>query len=173
MKVGTLLFVIVFLMVASGFLFSENINTNNELSTLKAKIASTIEELEKVKSQLVACQEHNSQDAQTIRDLQNQVRVLETERKEQSTLLAKLSIERDNFQIQGQILDFLGSNPLLLIGALFTQFIASKLKSRKILGVQFAGMDIPSSDEYIRLSSEERAWLISKRRMIQSRRRNQ
>ena len=172
MKVGTLLFVIVFILAASGFLLSENMNTQKELRAVTARVESMNEQLERSQSQLAACKDKEAQDAQKIHNLQAQVNELETERKELDFQLTKIRVEKTLLQAQGRILEFLESNPLLLIAALVTQMLTSVFRSGRILGLQSSRMDIPPSDEYVRLSPDERTWLIGKRMMRRSQTRN-
>jgi hypothetical protein len=165
MKAGTLIFLIVVILIAFGFVLSDSLDTHREVQELMNKINELNAQLGQERTQLEVCREQGTKDAQMIRDMQTKVEELEAEKKDLSDELAKLNAEKAVYEAQGSLLDLLKDNPILLIGALMTQIATSTLRYGKKLGIQWPVTTAScESNEYVRLSKQEREWLISTRR---------
>ncbi len=165
MKAGTLIFLIVVILIAFGFVLSDGLQTRQEARELKNKIEELNAQLTRMQTQLGTCQDQSLKDRQTITGLQGQVDALEAERGALKDQIAALTMEIAFLKAQQSFLDLLTENPVLLTGALLTQFAASAMKFSKKLGIQWPGTTSPGvSNEYVKLSREEREGIISARR---------
>jgi septal ring factor EnvC (AmiA/AmiB activator) len=163
MKAGTLIFLIVVILIAFGYVASDDFRTHQEVQELKNKINELKVQVGQAQIQLITCQDRGAKDAQTIRDLEAKIGNLDDEIKDLNKQLARLNAEIALNSAQKSLLDLIQNNPLPLIGVLMAQVATSTIRYSKQLGIKWPGMRTDNND-YVRLSREERARLISARR---------
>lgn len=169
MKFGTLLFILIVLLIGFGCLLIDNLYTHRDLQLATVELGSLKTQLQKSQDQLVSCTEQRELDGQKIRDLEGENASLEDQKKDLEEQLEKASRAMSLLRTRNKIAGFLGSSPFTLLAALIVPIVNSIFRSGKFLGVQIPGMADPPTDEYVRLTPEERAWVISKRRIERSR----
>lgn len=172
MNAGTLIFLIVVILVAFGFMTSEYIDTQQKVQDLQFEVNSVTQQLGERQTQLVSCQDQSKKNIKTIQDQQVTIGDLETHMSDLKHQINELKFQNTILELQRSVIDFVSSNPVLLIGALLAPIATSAFRFSRILGLRPTEMGLPSNDEYVRLSLDERAWLITKRRNGQSRRNN-
>lgn len=164
MKAGTLIFLIVVILIAFGFVLSDSLQMQKDVQGLMNRINELNAQLGQTQTQLVTCQDQGAKDAQTIHDMQAKVEELGAEIKDLNNQLTKLNAKNAVQEAQRSFLDLLSDNPLLLISALMAQVVTTTLRYSKKLSIKWPGTTLSENNEYIRLSKEEREWIISTRR---------
>jgi len=165
MKAGTLIFLIIVILIAFGFVLSDSLQTKQDVQSLMNRINDLNTKLGQAQTQLVTCQDQGEKDAQTIQALQQKAEDLQAEIKDLNGQLASLNNELAILKAQQSLFDLLSENPVLLTGALLTQVAASAMKFSKKLGIQWPGSGTNrEKNDYVKLSLEERELLISTRR---------
>lgn len=170
MKAGTLIFLIVVILIAFGFVLSDGLQTHQDVQELMNKLDDLNAELEQARTQLVACQGQGAKDTQTIHDMQRKIDELEAHIKDLNDQLAKLNVKITVYEAQKPFLDLLTDNPLLLIAAIAAQIAASTLWHSKKLDIRWPEISHSEDQEYVLLSREEREWIIHTRRNKKDRR---
>jgi hypothetical protein len=173
MNAGTSILLIVLIFIAFGFVGSEYINTLQETRELRSEVGSLTQQLNANRTQLASCQDQSQKDEQLILSLRTTIDQLQTDASNLQHQVNELQTQNVISQLQGTIIDLLRSNPILLASALIIQITTLAIKHGTAIGLKFSGRLPSASDDYVRLSLEERTWLIRKRRIDRSRKANQ
>ena len=168
MKAGTLIFLIVLILIAFGFETAKLLDLQQETTEFQAQVDRLTKQLTEKQTQLISCQDQSKLDAETIRDQEAQIVEMEKDLKELERQINDLEIQISILRAQSSFIEFMRSNPFLIVGALVVQFATSYLRYGNSLMLRFSGRENLRNDEFVRLNAEERAWLISKRRKVNS-----
>ena len=166
MKAGTLIFLIVLILIAFGFETAKLLDLQQETTEFQAQVDRLTKQLTEKQTQLISCQDQSKLDAETIRDQEAQIVEMEKDLKELERQINDLEIQISILRAQSSFIEFMRSNPFLIVGALVVQFATSYLRYGNSLMLRFSGRENLRNDEFVRLNAEERAWLISKRRKV-------
>lgn len=169
MKAGNLVLLLIVLLIAFGFLFKDDLEIRKQQRLVQDQIDDLNRQLEDAQALLAACQQKSSQDEDTIQQLQATIGGLEAANQELNRQLTDLSIKAAILESQGSFVEFLNSNPVLLFGALLVQLATGAIRYANKLGLRSPKNSRAASDEYIRLSLEERALILNRRRNGKSR----
>lgn len=168
MKAGTLIFLVVLLTVAIlvtyGFMLSDYSHVQQEYEELTKQRQDLEAQLEQTHSNFVACQEQHVKKDQMIRELEAKIESLEAEVWNLNIKVFTIKAENATLQSRGNTFDLLRTNPILLASLLFVQVAVLTIRYGRNLSFRFPGKAKAIPKDYVRLSSEEREWIISARR---------
>lgn len=165
MRAVTLIFLILVIMIAFGFVLSESIQSGQEALVLAQRVEELQTQLAQLEADLGACKNQTTVDATTIQGLQNTIGGMTAEKQRLEDEIARLNTQIALLKSKQDLLDIFNENPVILAGALLTQLAAAAMKFNKKLGLQWLTKSNPASDEeYVKLSREEVRRVIASRR---------
>lgn len=165
MRAMTLIFLILVMMIAFGFVLSESIQSGQEALVLTQQVEELQTQLEQLEADLGTCKNQTTADATTIQGLETTIGVMTAEQQKLTDQIAGLNTQIALLQAKQDLLDIFNENPVILAGALLTQFAAAAMKFNKKLGLQWLARDARTIDEgYVKLSREEVRQVIASRR---------
>jgi chromosome segregation ATPase len=163
--------VIVVILIAFGFVLNAYLDLLEEVQEYKKQIGELTVKLEKAITQLEIYQQEKAGYEEKIQELEAakatlelNITVLKAEIEELNRQLNQLTFEKAMLQSNRSILDFIEQNPYLLVGALLTQATTSVLSLRKGIARRALKRKSSSQTEYVRLSRDELADIVSRRR---------
>lgn len=165
MRAVTLIFLILVMMIAFGFVLSESIKSSQEALVLAQRVKELETQLAHLEADLGTCTKQTTADATTIQGLRTTIDAMTAEKQSLEDEIARLNTQITLLQSKQDLLDIFNENPVILAGALLTQLAAAAMKFNKKLGLQWLTKSNPASDEeYIKLSREEVRRVIASRR---------
>jgi cell division protein FtsL len=166
MKPVTLIFVILVMMIAFGFLLSENFKSRQEAMSLAQRVDELQNQLAQMEADLGSCRNQSAEDAQTMYQQQIEIDELKADNKEKDGEISRLNTQVALLQSKQDLLDIFNENPGILAGALLTQLAAAAMKFNKKLNfIKWPTQTTKETDEeYIKLSREEVQGVIATRR---------
>ena len=164
MRIGTLVFLLILLLITLGFVSSDDMHTRQRLQEVYEQIGSLQAQADGLRNDLTVCtgqvdgaQAKILEGEQTIAAKDAQIRALEGR-------IHEMQVQAALLQARKLTADVLGSNPVMLAGLLVYSVVATVLRRRQGAGLAMPFFPAPGKDRLVRLSERELAAVIRGRR---------
>jgi hypothetical protein len=149
-----------------GYVISDDIQTRNKLNEISGKINDLTSQVVQSENKLKICSGQLTKDQQAIDQRDQKISILTASVNSLEGQITQLKIGEAVLKVRKSMNELLGSNPIVIAGLLIFQVISSAAKYKHKVGLRLPSSQQPSKNNLIRLSEEEMALIIQKRRGV-------